>query len=291
MKKIREYILSALPIRIRFALRYMASHKRFSLLMWPTTFTEKNMLRIAKDRSNLLRTCADKVAMRSYIEKKAGIECLPKALIITDDPDSINWNDLPSRFVLKGSHGSGFVKIVTDFDASDSSLIQKLLNDCRDWLEIDYGIYSREWAYIGLPRKILIEEFVESDCIGEDDVPWDFKCFVFNGKCEIIQIDTGRFTGHRRNLYSPDWRLLECTYAYPQSDSPLKRPENLTEIIKCAELAGKGIDFVRVDIYSTVSGPLVGELTMTPGGGGEKFSDLKLDYFLGSKWKMPPLHD
>lgn len=293
-KTIRQRILALLPERFRFTLRYMAAHKRFSLLLWPTTFTEKNMLRIAKDRRSLLKTCADKLAMRRYVEQKVGAEFLPKVYCVTDDPRNINWRELPERFVIKASHGSGFVSVVTNFNPSDTLRIEKMVNICLDWLKVDYGRSSREWAYVNLPRNILIEEFIESNHRGEDGVPWDFKCFVFDGRCAMIQVDTGRFLDHRMNLYSPSWDLFDCTYIglYPQNKNPLERPAELGEIIELAEKIGAGIDFVRVDIYTVKTKPLIGELTMTPGGGIEvKFTNPKLDRFLGKEWKMAPFHD
>src|SRR5207247_9542864 len=72
MNKIRQRILDALPIRLRFALRYMKLHRRFSLLLFPTLFTEKLMLRIAIDRLDILRQAADKVEMRRYVDNKVG---------------------------------------------------------------------------------------------------------------------------------------------------------------------------------------------------------------------------
>jgi hypothetical protein len=41
----------------------MKLHRRFSLLLFPTLFTEKLMLRIAIDRRDILRQMADKVEM------------------------------------------------------------------------------------------------------------------------------------------------------------------------------------------------------------------------------------
>jgi len=291
LKQLRQKILVALPLRLRFALRYMAVHKRFSLLLCPRTFTEKNMLRVAKDRRSLLRTCADKLAMRRYVEQKVGPQYLPKILCQTQDPGSIKWRELPERFVVKASHGSGMLRVIKQFDPTDKAHIDSLIETCKDWLATDYGKHSREWAYVGIPRNILIEEFIESDCLGNDGVPWDFKFFVFDGRCAMIEVVTGRFYQHRCTLFSRDWKQFDSDNGIPVSEEPLKRPANLDELIEPAERAGRGIDFVRVDVYAGKNGPLVGELTMTPGGGNEHYSNPKLDRFLGSQWKMAGFHD
>ena len=290
-KRFRHIILDMLPVRLRFALRYMAVHKRFSLLLWPAAFTEKNMLRIAKDRRNLLRNCADKLAMRHYVEQKVGPQFLPKLLCQTQDPETIKWQELPERFVVKASHGSGMIWVIKQFDPADGACITQLIETCKAWLAIDYGKHSREWAYVGIPRSILIEEFIESDCHGDDGVPWDFKFFVFDGRCAMIEVVTGRFYKHRCTLFSRDWKIFDCEIGIPVSEEPLKRPANLGALITLAERVGEGIDFVRVDVYAGKNGPLVGEMTMTPGGGNEHYTNPKFDRFLGSQWKMASFHD
>ena len=285
LKQLRQTILDALPARLRFALRYMAVHKRFSLLLRPRTFTEKNMLRVAKDRRGLLRTCADKLAMRHYVEQKVGPQYLPKILFQTQNPASINSRELPERFVVKASHGSGMIRVIKQFDPADKKRIDQLIETCGAWLAIDYGKLSREWAYVGIPRYILIEEFIESDCLGNDGVPWDFKFFVFDGHCAMIEVVTGRYYKHRCTLFSRDWKQFDSDNGIPVSEEPLGRPENLDALITLAERVGEGIDFVRVDVYAGKIGPLVGEMTMTPGGGNEHYSNPKFDRFLGSQWK------
>jgi len=269
----------------------MAIHKRFSLLLWPATFSEKNMLRIGKDRRNLLRICADKVAMRRYVAQKIGDRFLPKVFCIADDPANINWQELPERFVIKASHGSAFVSVVHQFNPAAIDRIESMVETCRAWLDVDYGKCNPEWGYTGIPRRILIEEFIESNYRGDDDVPWDFKFFVFDGRCAMVQVDTGRFASHRRNLYSTSWQLLESTYGYPPTETPLEKPGNLDELIELAERVGAGIDFVRVDLYAANSGPVVGELTMSPEGGDVHFSNARLDLFLGEQWKMTRFRD
>jgi hypothetical protein len=285
--KIRKKILSLLPLRLRFALRYMVQHGRFCLLLRPVRFTEKLALRIACDRRKILRDCADKIAMRNMIADRLGDKYLPSVIAIARDPESINWAALPSRFVLKGSHGSGFVLVVDDFDATDKESIAKLKSTCGCWLEIDYGKKSREWAYCGLEPKIIIEEFISNASYRDEcGTPWDFKCFVFNGSCELIQVDHGRFGNHNRNLYARDWSPVESSYHYPRGQGEIPKPQELEQVLHVAEQLGSELDFVRVDLYITDAGILVGELTMTPGGGVESFSDDDMDLFLGRKWQQ-----
>jgi len=183
------------------------------------------------------------------------------------------------------------LRVIKQFDPADKACIEQLIETCTAWLAIDYGKMSREWAYVDLPRSIFIEEFIESNCMGTDGVPWDFKFFVFDGQCAMIEVVTGRFYKHRCTLFSRDWKQFDSDNGVPVSEEPLKRPANLDALITLAERVGEGIDFVRVDVYSGKQGSLVGEMTMTPGGGNEHYSNPKLDRFLGSQWKMANYHD
>ena len=289
-QRIRQRILGALPIRLRFALRYMRLHRRFSLLLFPTLFTEKLMLRIAIDRRDILRQTSDKVEMRRYVETKVGKRYLPRLYCVTKDPRSIPFDTLPGKFVVKANHGSGFVRVVTDKKTVD---VQSLVSECQGWLNIDYGqCYTREWGYLGLKRCLMVEEFVESSYKDKQGIPADFRFYVFDGQCAMISVNIGKPPSAIRNLYYPSWKPLpptciELVPGYSPREGPLEPPADLRAMIALAEDVARGIDFVRVDLYSTPCGPLVGELTMTPGAGIRRLPDKKFDRLLGKKWKLP----
>ena len=49
----------------------------------------------------------DKYLVRDYIANKLGEEYLIPLLGVWDDPDEIDFDSLPDRFVLKCNHNSG----------------------------------------------------------------------------------------------------------------------------------------------------------------------------------------
>ena len=263
----------------------MKLHRRFSLLLFPTLFTEKLVLRIAIDRRDILRQMADKLEMRRYVESKVGKRYLPRLYCVTKDPRSIAFDTLPSKFVVKANHGSGFVRVVTDKKTID---VQSLVSEGQGWLNIDYGqCYTSEWGYLGLKRCLMVEEFVESSYKDKQGIPADFRFFVFDGQCAMIIVNVGR-PPSANNLYYPSWEPMPLTLGpVPRTEGPLEPPADLRAMISLAEDVARGIDFVRVDLYSTPCGPLVGELTMTPWAGMRRFPDRKFDRLLGKKWKLP----
>jgi teichuronopeptide biosynthesis TupA-like protein len=261
--------------------RYRKVHGHWPRLWSPKTFTEKVARRIVFDRRPILRTFADKVAVRDYVAAILpgslppvygvyGIYTLPRYMQLQD-------------FVLKATHGSGWVKLI-----HGTPNWSELIPLCESWLNQEYYSLGREWAYKDLPRRIMVEEFIDN---GTGEAPDDYKFFVFGGKVEMIQVDTGRFKDHRRNLYTRNWNKIEVEFGYPGFLDPCSisrhnAPKRLEEMIAIAEKLSQGIDFVRVDLYETDKKVYFGEMTMTPEGGIGKFNDRAFDVVLGTNWIM-----
>ena len=67
------------------------------------------------------------------------------------------------------------------------------------------------------------------------------------------------------------------------------RPENLQEMINTAEKLGERIDFVRVDLYNTTRGVVLGEMTIYPEAGmlNRPTVDKFFNNWLGDQWILP----
>ena len=86
----------------------------FPNIIKPETFNEKIVYRILFDRRSILTQLADKAAVRSYVESRLGSEILPKSHYLTTNPATIPFDELPDSFVVKPTHASGLVQIITD---------------------------------------------------------------------------------------------------------------------------------------------------------------------------------
>ena len=76
-------------------------------LKHPTTYNEKlNWLKLYY-RNDLMPRCADKYAARGYIEEAGFGQYLPKLFWHGTDVDKIPFEELPDRFVIKSTSGSG----------------------------------------------------------------------------------------------------------------------------------------------------------------------------------------
>jgi hypothetical protein len=281
MSTIKTRIRKLLPDCFVSIRGHRKMHGTFPRVFRPVTFNEKVLHRILFDRRTLLTQMADKAAVRSYVGSRLGPQILPKLYYLTTRPDTIPFDELPHRFVVKPTHGSGWIQVVTDKSALDRAA---LIETCTGWLKNSYYQITREWAYKHIEPRILVEEFIDD---GTGAEPNDYKLFVFGGTVEMIQVDTGRFTNHRRRLYTPTWKKLDVLLQEDDIIGELPPPAHLAEMVAAAETLGRDIDFVRADFYDTANRLYFGELTTTPGRGGERFYPKEFDIYLGRRWILP----
>lgn len=269
----------------------------------PTTFTEKVRYKMLRDHRPLLVTFADKAAVRDYVAARVGSDYLPQAYAVLADPAGLVGLDLPDRYVVKPTHGSGTVVVVSPEAPADAQLpgpggawvhrhvrpeavdVNQLVTVAAEWLEQLYGQGpNREWAYGLVPRQVIVEELL----VGPDGgIPDDYKLFVFHGRVHFVQVDAGRF-GHRtQDFYTRDWEHLALSGGPPWASSPPPRPERLAEMVTLAERLGAETDFVRVDLYSLADRIVFGELTSYPAGGYSPFYPGSWDREFGRGWAVP----
>ena len=258
---------------------YRNVHGKLPNLVFPKTFNEKVVHRSLFDKSPILTQFADKFAVRDYVEDRLGPQVLPKLYCVTDNPADIPFEKLPDQFVVKPTHGCGWIEIVRDKAALDR---EKLLATCADWLSKDYYEVARERFYKKIPRRILIEELLDD---GTGQVPPDHKFMIFHGKVEMVVSVYDRFADHHAYVCDRHWKELAVKlWPKPQRKVPYVRPKHWEALVEAAETLARGLDFVRVDFYDTPNGIYFGELTNTPGAGFLPFYPNSYDRYLGSLW-------
>ena len=205
---------------------------------------------------------------------------LPNLYHVTTCPESIPFDDLPQSFVVKASHGSGWVRIVLDKDGLDR---QDLIANCSGWLSSNYHRITREKAYKSVLPRIMIEEFIDD---GNTPAPIDYKFQVFHGRVELILVITGRYFKPLHMYLDRDWQPVGVSAgSYKAVLEAPARPPHLAQMIAAAEKLAHGIDFIRVDFYDTPDRFIFGELTSTPGSGLDRYTPDSFDLYLGTLWK------
>jgi hypothetical protein len=255
-------------------------HGSYPNIFRPRSFSEKIQYRKLFDRRPILVTLADKYAVREFVRERVGGEFLTRLYHVTADPRDIPLSSLPDQFVIKPTHGCGWLEIVRDKTAVD---LEQLQRTCADWLSRNFFYVAGEWVYKTIPPRLIVEELLDD---GAGNIPYDYKFFVFGGKVAFLSVDLDRFGEHRRNMYDRDWNRLNFGFQRSCSDKPVERPAKLEEMIRIAETLCIGFDFLRIDMYCAGERIVFGEVTTTPASGLEPFWPGGTDRWIGDLWKM-----
>jgi hypothetical protein len=252
----------------------------------PVTFSEKIQWLKLHWRPARLATIADKADVRAYVSQRVGEDVLVPVHGIYGDPDEIPFEELPEPFVVKPTHGSGWVIFCRNKGRFDESAARRRL---RRWLGRNYYYHAREPAYQRLRPRIICEQMLLAD---DGGTPPDYKFFCFNGVPAYVQVDIDRFTGHTRNIYDIGWNRIDAELLYPRCDRTVPRPATLERMVAIARRLSEGFPFLRVDLYSTGSRVWFGEMTLYPGNGIERFRPASVDRAFGDMIVLPdPMHE
>lgn len=240
----------------------------------PRSFNEKLQWLKLNDRSELYTSLVDKFEVRKYVEKKIGSAVLNKCYGVYNSIDDINIEALPEKFVLKTTHDSGGVIICKN--KSEINWKKEMLK-FKIRLKNNYYYLSREYHYKNVMPRIICEALIED----KNNNLMDYKLFCFNGKVKFIQVDTERFTCHKRNFYNLEWELLDFEMNYEHSNIKIEKPNKLSKMIEYAEILSESMKFCRVDFYLVDESIIFGELTFFPEAGYCKFYPEEYDYIIG----------
>jgi len=246
----------------------------------PRTFSEKMQWLKVHGRLERFASWTDKESVRAYVRDCIGERYLVPLLGVYARPEDIPLEALPNRFVIKATHGCGWNELVTEKASWDWRRARKRLDR---WLASNYYFKYGEANYKPLKGRILVEALLE-DSSGEIR---DYKFFCYNGIARFIQLDSGRFTDHRRDIYDPLWTRLPVRLGYPNLDTPTPKPEGLEEMLELARKLSKPFPFVRVDLYYAQGLVYFGELTFVPASGMKRFIPLEYDAIFGEGIDLP----
>jgi len=261
-------------------IRYFIKFKKFINLKEPVTFNEKiNWLKLY-GRNNDYGIFVDKYEVRQIVSEKIGCKYLIPILGIYENTEEINFDRLPNSFVLKGTHGSGWVIICKDKNNIDKKEIKEKLNY---WLSSNFYLLWGEWYYKYIKPRVICEEFMGDEL---NNVPKDFKFYCFNGQPKMIHVDFDRFNEHTRNFYDLEWNRLPFSLCYPNSKEDEARPSQLDTMIEISKKLSDGFKFIRIDLYEIKGEVYFGEMTFFPDNGLGVFNPREFDLLLGNYLKM-----
>ncbi|AJE21248.1 Glycosyltransferase [Azotobacter chroococcum NCIMB 8003] len=286
-RKAQKFLDLILPEPIFYQRRYFILHGKFCSFKEPRRFSEKIFHRM-RYPCPIFSSLADKVSVRDYIEKTVGSQYLVPSYLVCEQVTVKTLETLPESFVMKANHSSGQIKIVTEKHREDLEILAQTANA---WLKKDFSRVAREKHYSGIQPKIIFEKALLSN----GRPPDDYKFNVFNSKpgkppFVFIQVMKGRFEKVTQNLFLEDWSVAPFN-RIEKKPSPdphlLDPPKELPEMLDIAKRLAAPFGYLRVDFYLYDGKIYIGELTITPGGGGYRLSPPEWDLILGDRFGWP----
>ncbi len=280
LEKVSKSVIEGLPDYAAVNLVYFRCFRRLPNLRHPRTLSEKIAWRKLYQRDPLFTIFSDKLAVKGEIAKLIGAQHIIETLWVGGNAEDIPFDALKPPYAIKVNHSSGrhvFIRTAQDINR------RRIVASMHEQLGRMHGRRYRQWAYLGIPHKVIVERMIQ---MPGGDIPEDYKFFTYHGRVHFIELDCDGFRGYRRSLYDREWNLLPVRLNYPPILEPVSKPENLGEMINLAEKVGAQFDFVRVDLYSPPQGILFGETTFYPEAGFGRFFPSNWDFIFGEPWKI-----
>ncbi|MBO0442882.1 ATP-grasp fold amidoligase family protein [Vagococcus fluvialis] len=262
----------------------------------PTIYSEKiQWLKFYYTNDKLAILSGDKAGLHQYLEEKDLQFLLVPLIGIYDSVQEIEWDKLPTKFVIKKSNSSGMNLIVSNKKEMDKKLA---LNTIDEWMKKEFGVIGAEKHYEKMIPKIVIEDYMEG-------ISTDSKILFLNGIPRLLQInhwldeDKENYSGHRATIrtftdMNGRIRCVAPDEGVKFKDIPVEfhegnyisLPKDFEIMVESGKKIAKDFPLVRVDYFHSNEKLYIGELTFTPGSGFEPLNeDLQIE--LGSLLSLP----
>ena len=236
---------------------------------------------------------SDKYIAKLYAEKNGF--SVPKTYQLVKYPKNIDFDNLPDNVVIKPTDlcNSGGVylfknnkNIITNEKLNKENIVKEL-NNIRAKVKNQY--YMHNLMYDGLVpyTGIIVEELLLDK---DGNVPFDIKCYAFNGRVYLIALTSNRRFKSNKQLFDSiwvtrDWKpirysMIKNNYKYRIPEKP-KEYKQLIE--KVENISKKLKRHCRIDVYCLNNKVYLGEFTFFCGAFLHTFI---CNFMLGLKWIM-----
>jgi len=285
-KELRYRILSLLrfvPDKQMLQLQYWIKFRRKLNLKDPRRFTEKIQWYKLYYKDMLMPRCSDKYQVREYIKSKGLEHILNELYCVFERPEDIRLDQLPEKFVLKLSNGSGTNLLCRDKSLLNEEAVQKEFKDFIFKVKANLG---REWPYLKVKPVIIAERLLEDESHLNNAIN-DYKIFCYNGKPEYVICISDRYSDQCNHLvYDTDWNKIHAASEDARLEEDAPRPENLEEMLDIARKLSEDFPFARIDLYSLEGKVCFGEITFYPWSGYMEYEPDEFDFVLGEKFEL-----
>ena len=228
----------------------------------PKTFTEKvSWYKLFYcPKNDLVVQCSDKYTVRGYLEERGLGDYLSTLIGVWDDPEEIDWDELPLKFALKNSNGCGYNIVCSNKAYLDEREAKKLL---KKWLKERFGYYNAEPHYEAGKKRIIGEQYIESANL----LPVDYKIHCMNGEPKVMQVCDERTAKITKYVYYDMSGHPFSFGKYPQESDLDISVEMLADMNRICKIIAPDFPYVRIDFFVNGGKLQIGELTFSPSAG------------------------
>lgn len=237
----------------------------------PKDLNEKILWLSLCSDTDLWVRCADKYAVRDFVEERGLGDILVPCYGKWDSVEEINWDQLPKKFIMKANNGAGKVLIVEDKTQLNIAKAEAML---RKWLAMKISKSTTEFHYRKIKPCIIAEELLElSESEKNTSTSMiDYKIWCFNGIPDSFLVCSNRTESSCcLSAYDKNWNcrdeVLIFGHGHEKRIAPVPKPQNISEMLDVAAILSEGFPEVRVDLYNINGRIYFGELTFTSLGG------------------------
>ena len=286
-------MLDFVPDRLMLKIQYLIKTGNQLNLKNPKRFTEKLQWYKLYYRDPMMIKCVDKYDVRDYVISKGLEEILVPCYGVYNGVDEINWNVIPTSFVMKDTLGGGGTSVVVVRDKNTED-IEHLKAQAKHWTlqSIHTKGSGREWPYYGgKNHRIIFEQNIEPYKDGTGLI--DYKFFCFDGKVEFIYVMGEREIGKsvQVSIFDRDFNRLPVLREGDAEYKNARKPDHFESMITIAERLSADFPHVRVDLYNINGQIYFGELTFFNASGYMRYNPDSFDTDIGNKWKLPQRYD
>lgn len=243
----------------------------------PQTFNEKLQWLKLYNRKPEYTMMVDKILVKEYIADIIGREYVVPILGVWDNPDEIDYDSLPDKFVLKTNHSGGNtgVVIVKDKAKIDKEFVRRKLQTS---LKSDIYKRYREWPYKNVKKKIFAETY-----LGDELIDYKFSCF--DGYVDSVMICLDRQLGDPKfYFFDSQWNLRRYNKRgiNAPKDFTIPKPEKIDDMFDLASKISRNFPYSRIDLYNINGKIYFGEITFFPASGFDANLLPETDEYFGS---------
>lgn len=273
-----------IPDYIYIKLKYRRKMGKKLNLKSPKTYTEKVQWMKLYDRKPIYTAMVDKYDVKKYVSDIIGEEYIIPTLGVWNSFDEIEFDKLPSEFVLKCTHDSGGIAICRNKNEFNIKEVRKKFDY---FMHRNYYYEGREWPYKNIKPRIIAEKYMEDTLTRELR---DYKFFCFDGIVKILFIASDRQKKNvetKFDFFDREFNHLNIKNGHPNSSCIPQKPVMFKEMIRLAETLSRGIPHVRVDLYEIDGRIYFGEYTFSHFSGFVRFEPEEWDMKFGEWFKLP----